>query len=162
VGVEYKFIIMVNDINFIPTLDQVENIIRLLDKYGIAACNYPSKKENAFFIQDMKNEGVIRPGKKLVNELRDPYRHQMIEQYLFKAGFNVTARLWMEVRAYDPSMFLSPGGDAFHYINPIQNPRLWASFRADYSEAELPYMCSEGGMYITDRPPQGAYGEQCH
>jgi hypothetical protein len=154
------FFIYVADARFIPTLQQVEDIIRLLDSSGLAKNDYPIAKANEALIKDMRNKGVIRLGKDLKDELKDPERHKAIEKYMGAAGLGNISNQWMRVQGYDPSMFGKPHGKECYFIDLIPNPRLPSIFRFKYSEDELPYVCYKGDMYITDQPP-GSDNPEC-
>jgi hypothetical protein len=123
------FVIMVDDVEFIPTFKQVEDVIRLLDMHGLTANNYPSTMENKIFIRDMERKKVIRSESDLRADLKDPERRSLIVNYLDNKKFRITAYNWMDVQAYDPSMFRQTNSNVSHSIRLIQNPRLWANFR---------------------------------
>jgi hypothetical protein len=174
-GVTADFLIIVDDPNFIPSLKQIEDMVRLLDLYGLSACHYPTFDENKIFIDHMECCGIMRttcaPGRPRV-ELKDSEYRDAIWKYLHDSGFSDdAARSWMSIQGYDPAIILNARGFAQHTIPLVQNPRLWASFyaflraRGGYisrlSVRELRdsiYVCEKGEMYITNTPPT-SYGE---
>jgi hypothetical protein len=174
------FVIMVDDVEFIPRFKQVEDMIRLLDLHGLTANNYPSVMENKIFIRDMEKTHVIRSASAsdLRADLKEPERRRGIEKYLEHKSFrDRAASNWMEVQAYDPSMFLhstsehiSPFSiaDHRHRIRLIENPRLWANYRTMPSfkgearklettrfsaEADFTIGSHKSEMRIMNRPP---------
>jgi hypothetical protein len=148
-GDDHEFNIKVDDPRFVPTIGQLEQIVRLLDIHGLSANDYPSAEENENILLEMRNQRIINDISSLKEELKNMHVRTAIIKYFIGKGWNKKKiENWIKIRNYEY-------GKEFH-LRLISNKDLHDEINAKLAKNPLKCRLFESDIEIKHVPPFGS------